>query len=113
VKVGIALPTAIPGVERRQVLDRARRADAAGFSTLGTLDRLVYPNWEPLVALSAAAAVTERIGLMSSLLLLPYRQNAAVVAKQAATVHACRKAGSRSASASARARTTTARPACR
>jgi alkanesulfonate monooxygenase SsuD/methylene tetrahydromethanopterin reductase-like flavin-dependent oxidoreductase (luciferase family) len=88
VKVGIALPTAIPGVERRQVLDWARRADAAGFSTLGTLDRLVYPNWEPLVALSAAAAVTERIGLMSSLLLLPYRQNAAVVAKQAATVHA-------------------------
>jgi hypothetical protein len=33
VKVGIALPTAIPGVERRQVLDWARRADAAGFST--------------------------------------------------------------------------------
>jgi alkanesulfonate monooxygenase SsuD/methylene tetrahydromethanopterin reductase-like flavin-dependent oxidoreductase (luciferase family) len=88
VKVGIALPTAIPGVQRRQVLDWARRADAAGFSTLGTLDRLVYPNWEPLVALSAAAAVTERIGLMSSVLLVPYRQNAAVVAKQAATIHA-------------------------
>jgi alkanesulfonate monooxygenase SsuD/methylene tetrahydromethanopterin reductase-like flavin-dependent oxidoreductase (luciferase family) len=88
VKVGIALPTAIPGVERRQVLDWARRADAAGFSALGALDRLVYPNWEPLVALGAAAAVTERIGLMTAVLLLPYRQNAAVVAKQAATIHA-------------------------
>lgn len=86
-KVGIGLPTAIPGVERSQVLDWARRADAAGFSTLGSLDRLVYPNWEPLVALSAAAAVTERIGLMTSLLLLPLRQNTAVLAKQAATVH--------------------------
>jgi alkanesulfonate monooxygenase SsuD/methylene tetrahydromethanopterin reductase-like flavin-dependent oxidoreductase (luciferase family) len=88
VKVGIGLPTTIPGVERGQVLDWARRADAAGFSTLGTLDRLVYPNPEPLVSLGAAAAVTERIGLMTSVLLLPYRQNAAVVAKQAATLHA-------------------------
>jgi alkanesulfonate monooxygenase SsuD/methylene tetrahydromethanopterin reductase-like flavin-dependent oxidoreductase (luciferase family) len=86
-KVGIGLPTTIPGVRRDQVLDWARRADAAGFDTLGTLDRLVYPNWEPLVALGAAAAVTERIGLMTAVLLLPYRQNAAVVAKQAATVH--------------------------
>jgi alkanesulfonate monooxygenase SsuD/methylene tetrahydromethanopterin reductase-like flavin-dependent oxidoreductase (luciferase family) len=87
-KVGIGLPTTIPGVARRQVLDWARRADAAGFSTLGTLDRLVYPNYEPLVALGAAAAVTEGIGLMTAVLLVPYRQNAAVVAKQAATVHA-------------------------
>jgi alkanesulfonate monooxygenase SsuD/methylene tetrahydromethanopterin reductase-like flavin-dependent oxidoreductase (luciferase family) len=75
-------------VTRAQVLEWARRADAAGFSTLGALDRLVYPNLEPLVALGAAAAVTERIGLMTAVLLLPYRQNAALVAKQAATVHA-------------------------
>ena len=86
-KVGIGLPTAIPGVQRRQIIDWARRADAAGFSTLGSLDRLVYPNWEPLAALSAAAAVTERIGLMTSVLLLPLRQNTALLAKEAATVH--------------------------
>jgi alkanesulfonate monooxygenase SsuD/methylene tetrahydromethanopterin reductase-like flavin-dependent oxidoreductase (luciferase family) len=88
VKVGIGLPTTIPGVQRDQVLDWARRADAAGFSTLGTLDRLVYANHEPLVALGAAAAVTERIGLMTAVLLAPWRQNALLVAKQAATVHA-------------------------
>ncbi len=87
-KVGIGLPTTIPGVQRGEVLEWARRADAAGFSTLGTLDRLVYPNHEPLVALSAAAAVTERIGLMTAILLVPWRQNALLVAKQAATVHA-------------------------
>jgi alkanesulfonate monooxygenase SsuD/methylene tetrahydromethanopterin reductase-like flavin-dependent oxidoreductase (luciferase family) len=86
-KVGIGLPITIPGAQREQVLEWARRAEQAGFSTLGTLDRLVYPNYEPLVALGAVAAVTERIGLMTSVLLLPYRQNAAVVAKQAATVH--------------------------
>ena len=86
-KVGIGLPITIPGAEPEQVLEWARRAERAGFSTLGTLDRLVYPNYEPLVALGAVAAVTERIGLMTSVLLLPYRQNAAVVAKQAVTLH--------------------------
>jgi alkanesulfonate monooxygenase SsuD/methylene tetrahydromethanopterin reductase-like flavin-dependent oxidoreductase (luciferase family) len=87
VKVGTGLPTTIPGARPEQVLDWARRAETAGFSTLGTLDRLVYPNYEPLVALGAVAAVTERIGLLTAVLLLPYRQNAAVVAKQAATLH--------------------------
>jgi alkanesulfonate monooxygenase SsuD/methylene tetrahydromethanopterin reductase-like flavin-dependent oxidoreductase (luciferase family) len=87
VKVGIGLPTTIPGAEPEQMLDWARRAEQAGFSSLGTLDRLVYPNYESLVALGAAAAVTDRIGLMTGVLLLPYRQNAALVAKQAATVH--------------------------
>jgi alkanesulfonate monooxygenase SsuD/methylene tetrahydromethanopterin reductase-like flavin-dependent oxidoreductase (luciferase family) len=87
VKVGIGLPTTIPGVQPEQVLEWARRAERAGFSTLGTLDRLVYPNYEPLVTHAAVAAVTERIGLMTGVLLVPYRQNAAVLAKQAATVH--------------------------
>jgi alkanesulfonate monooxygenase SsuD/methylene tetrahydromethanopterin reductase-like flavin-dependent oxidoreductase (luciferase family) len=87
VKVGIGLPITIPGAEPEQVLEWARRAEQAGFSTLGTLDRLVYPNYEPLVTLGAVAAVTERVGLTTSVLLLPYRQSAAVVAKQAVTLH--------------------------
>jgi len=87
VKVGIGLPITIPGALPDQVLEWARRAERAGFATLGTLDRLVYPNYEPLVALGAAAAVTERIVLMTAVLLVPYRQNAALLAKQAATVH--------------------------
>ncbi len=69
------------------MLDWARRAEQAGFSSLGTLDRLVYPNYESLVSLATVAAVTDRIGLLTGVLLLPYRQNAALVAKQAATVH--------------------------
>jgi alkanesulfonate monooxygenase SsuD/methylene tetrahydromethanopterin reductase-like flavin-dependent oxidoreductase (luciferase family) len=88
VKIGIGLPTTIRGVTGEQVLDWARRADAAGFSSLGTIDRIVYANYEPLVSLAAAAAVTERISLTPSILILPYRISAAIVAKQAATVHA-------------------------
>ena len=87
-KIGIGLPTTIPGVTGRQVTDWARRADAAGFSSLGTIDRIVYPNYEPLVSLAAAAAVTERINLTPSILIVPYRVSAAIVAKQAATLHA-------------------------
>ena len=62
--VAIGLPATIPGVERDQLLEWARRAEARGFSSLATLDRIVYPNYEPLIALAAAAAVTERIGLL-------------------------------------------------
>ncbi len=86
-EVGIGLPATIPGVEGGQVTEWARRADRAGFSSIGVLDRIVYPNYEPLIALAAAAAVTERIRLVSAIAILPYRVNAALVAKQAATIH--------------------------
>jgi alkanesulfonate monooxygenase SsuD/methylene tetrahydromethanopterin reductase-like flavin-dependent oxidoreductase (luciferase family) len=85
-EVGIGLPSTIPGVGRHQVLEWARRAEARGFSTLGTIDRIVYPSHEPLIALAAAAAVTERIRLATTILLAPARANGALLAKQAATL---------------------------
>jgi alkanesulfonate monooxygenase SsuD/methylene tetrahydromethanopterin reductase-like flavin-dependent oxidoreductase (luciferase family) len=83
--VGIGLPNAIRGVEGAQILEWARRAEAAGFSSLGTLDRLVYGNCEALVTLAAAAAVTERVRLVTDILIAPLR-GTAMLAKQAATV---------------------------
>ena len=85
--VGIGLPATIRGVPGGQLLEWARRAEARGFSTLGTIDRLVYGNYESLVALAAAAAVTERIRLATTIMIAPYRANGALVAKQAASVH--------------------------
>jgi alkanesulfonate monooxygenase SsuD/methylene tetrahydromethanopterin reductase-like flavin-dependent oxidoreductase (luciferase family) len=88
VKVGIGLPTSINGVRGEQLTEWARRAEAAGFDSLATMDGLAFPNYEPLVALGAAAAVTKRIELITAITIVPYRQNAALVAKQAATLHA-------------------------
>jgi alkanesulfonate monooxygenase SsuD/methylene tetrahydromethanopterin reductase-like flavin-dependent oxidoreductase (luciferase family) len=87
-EVGVGLPNAVPGTSGKQLVDFAREAEARGFPSLGTLDRLVYPSYDPFVALSAAAAVTERIRLATTILIGPYRVNAAVVAKQAASLHA-------------------------
>jgi alkanesulfonate monooxygenase SsuD/methylene tetrahydromethanopterin reductase-like flavin-dependent oxidoreductase (luciferase family) len=86
--VGIGLPNAVPGTKGDQLVEFARRADEAGFSSLGTIDRIAYPHYEPFVALSAAAAVTERIRLATSILILPYRENAAIIAKQATSLNA-------------------------
>jgi len=85
-EVGIGLPSTIRGVDREPLLEWARRAEARGFSCLGTIDRIVYDNYDPLVALAAAAAVTERIRLATTILIAPYRANGALVAKQAASV---------------------------
>jgi alkanesulfonate monooxygenase SsuD/methylene tetrahydromethanopterin reductase-like flavin-dependent oxidoreductase (luciferase family) len=78
----------VPNTTGAQLTEWARRAEARGFSSLGTIDRLAYPNYEPLTALAAAAAVTERIGLYTSVVLGPLRANPVVLAKQVLSVHA-------------------------
>ena len=86
--IGIGLPNAVQGTTRNQLIDWAREAEQAGFSTLGTIDRIVYDSYESMVALSAAAAVTERIRLATDVLLGPLRQNPALIAKQTLSLDA-------------------------
>jgi alkanesulfonate monooxygenase SsuD/methylene tetrahydromethanopterin reductase-like flavin-dependent oxidoreductase (luciferase family) len=87
-KVGIGLPNTVPGASGKQIVDWARRAEKRGFSSLGTLDRIVYPNYEALTTLAAAAAVTERVELLTGVLLGPLRRNVSLFAKQAASLSA-------------------------
>src|SRR2546422_7918233 len=86
-KIGIGHPGTIPGVQGQLILEWARRADAGPFSSLGSLDRLVYPNYDALITLTAAAAVTQRIRLMTTVLLATLH-NGGLLAKQAASLDA-------------------------
>jgi alkanesulfonate monooxygenase SsuD/methylene tetrahydromethanopterin reductase-like flavin-dependent oxidoreductase (luciferase family) len=66
-------------------LEWARKADAGPFSSLGIIDRVVYGNHEPLMALAACAGATRRVRLMPTVLLATLR-DATILAKEAATL---------------------------
>ena len=80
-QVGVALPTAIPQLDPRRIVAWARQVEDGPFASVAALDRLVYDSYEPLVALSAAAAVTSRVMLATTILIAPLR-NTALLAKQ-------------------------------
>ena len=84
-EIAIGIPNTVPGARGDQLLEWARRADAAGFSSLATIGAVSYPGYEELTVFAAAGAVTERIRFMPNALVAPAR-SAAELAKQAATV---------------------------
>src|SRR6266498_2130280 len=77
-----------PGAPGESIVDWAKEIDRSAFATIATLDRLVYDSYESLAALAAAAAVTERAKLMTSILISPLRSNTALLAKQVASIEA-------------------------
>ena len=85
--VGVGLPSTTPGTTGELLLDWARRADAGPFTSLGVLDRVVYDSLDPFAALAAAAGVTSRVRLATTIAIGPLRPTG-LLAKQAASVHA-------------------------
>lgn len=81
-RIGIGLPAAVPGTDFSSIGRWAAESEERGFHSLGVIDRLVYDNLDPLVALAAAAARTERIELLTTVLNAGYRANPVVLAKQ-------------------------------
>jgi alkanesulfonate monooxygenase SsuD/methylene tetrahydromethanopterin reductase-like flavin-dependent oxidoreductase (luciferase family) len=86
-RIGIGLPNAVPGTPGPLLLDWARQADAGPFTSVGVLDRMAYDSHEPMAALAAAAAVTERVRLVTMVVIAPLR-GTATLAKEASTIDA-------------------------
>jgi alkanesulfonate monooxygenase SsuD/methylene tetrahydromethanopterin reductase-like flavin-dependent oxidoreductase (luciferase family) len=84
--VGVGLPTTTPGANGELVLEWARRADEGPFSSVAVLDRVAYDSFEPFAALAAAAGVTSRVRLATTIAIGPLRPTG-LLAKQAASVH--------------------------
>ncbi|MCC7104640.1 MAG: LLM class flavin-dependent oxidoreductase [Chloroflexi bacterium] len=85
-KIGIGLPSQ-PGTTGQRLADWAMRADAGPFSSLGMTDRLIYGNIDPLMAMAAAAVVTRRVELITSVIIAPLH-TAGTLAKQALSLDA-------------------------
>src|SRR5262245_56697796 len=96
-KLGVFLPSyLLPGSTEREHANQIRRfavrAEELGFGSLFITDHLLTAtrfyrvSWtEPLMTLSHAAAVTDRVELGTSVLVLPTR-NPVVLAKEIATL---------------------------
>lgn len=84
-KIGMSIPPHMNVPE--QLFEWVSRVDAGPFSTLSILDRVVYANYEPLITLAAAAALSSRVRLMTEVLLAPLR-NTTLLAKESATLDA-------------------------
>ncbi|MGH7907271.1 MAG: LLM class flavin-dependent oxidoreductase, partial [Candidatus Binataceae bacterium] len=54
--IGIGLPTTVPGLDGRTLIEWARRAETCGFQSVAAIDRLVYFNCEPMLALASRAS---------------------------------------------------------
>jgi alkanesulfonate monooxygenase SsuD/methylene tetrahydromethanopterin reductase-like flavin-dependent oxidoreductase (luciferase family) len=85
VRIGIGLPSTLLAVQGQLPIAWAKRAEERGFSSLATIDRIAYPSYDSLTVLTAAAAVTERIGLLTNILLEP-AYNPVLLAKVTASI---------------------------
>lgn len=86
-RVGIGLPSGIPGTDPGLLPGWAERAEAAGFTSLGVVHRVAYDAIDPFDALSAAAEVTERARLVTMVAIAPLL-TAETLAQRARDLHA-------------------------
>lgn len=86
-QIGVGLPNGVPGTDGQLIIEWARRADEGPFSSLGVVDRLVYDSYEPLMTLAAAAAVTRRVRLATTIV-IGLLHNTPMLAKVTASLDA-------------------------
>jgi len=85
VKIGIGLPNNVVGVPGPLMVEWAQRAEQRGFESVTTIDRLVYPSIDSIIALALAAGATTELALVSNILLAPLYPPA-ILAKKLASL---------------------------
>jgi alkanesulfonate monooxygenase SsuD/methylene tetrahydromethanopterin reductase-like flavin-dependent oxidoreductase (luciferase family) len=86
VKLGIGLPTWTGNlIAPAALLDWARESESAGFHAVAVHDKPNHDTYDPMAVLAAVAAITERVRLVTSAVLLPPRDEA-LTAKQALVI---------------------------
>lgn len=83
-QISMTLPTMLPH-GRAEILDWCRAVDQGPFGSLAVPERVTYASHSWVVQLSAAAALTERVRLWTTVIVLP-AHDAVDVAKQLASV---------------------------
>ena len=84
-KIGMTLPVTEPGWSREILLEWAKRIDAGPYSSLALGERICFPNPELMTTLGACAVLTERVDLVTTVLILS-AHDPVLTAKQLATV---------------------------
>ena len=82
--ISMTLPTMLPH-GRRELLAWCRGIDEAPFASLAVPERITYPSHSLTVQLAAAAALTERVRLWTTIVILP-AHDAVQTAKDLASV---------------------------
>ncbi len=84
-KIGMTLPSMVPDLTRADLLAWMRGIDQGPWSSLACGERLAFPNPEMMVSLAGAAAVTERVRIAFTVVVLPLHRTL-LMAKQIATL---------------------------
>ncbi|NQZ95196.1 MAG: LLM class flavin-dependent oxidoreductase [Myxococcales bacterium] len=84
-KIGMNLPVMEPGLDRGVLLEWIRRIDEGPFSSVALGERIAFTNPEVLTTLAACAAVTQRVRIVSTVVVLPIH-DPVLLAKQLATI---------------------------
>ncbi len=82
---GMTLPTMAKGYNSETTATWCSRIEAGPYASISVGERITYHNQEQTVILAAAAALTSRVRLISTITVLPMHP-AALVAKRAATL---------------------------
>lgn len=83
--IGMTLPVTEPGWTRDTLLNWAEKIEAGPYSGLALGERMCFPSPEIMTTLGACAVLTERVKLVTTVLILPLH-DPVLVAKQLATV---------------------------